>query len=125
NSLIYGAKKANTDYYKGITASSDTFYPGQERYDTFSKYVIRDFQGSLKEWQKLNVLNFEMESSALYTIANAFGLKAGCISAVIVNRTLNETPDDSILSKAESNLATAVKFALESYIADRSCIFQS
>lgn len=120
NALIQGAKRSNIDYYTGITASSDTFYPGQERYDTFSKYVIRDFQGSLVEWQKLNVLNFEMESATLYTIANAFGLKAGCISAVIVNRTNNETPDDNILIKAELNLATAVNFAIESYLKDKS-----
>jgi len=116
SALIDGAKKTGIDYYKGITASSDTFYPGQERYDTFSKYVIRDFQGSLKEWQKLNVLNFEMESGSLFTISNAFGLKAGCISAVIVNRCLNETPDDNVLKKAEANLADAIKFALEGYI---------
>jgi len=119
NSLIAGAKKTGIDYYKGITASSDTFYPGQERYDTFTKYVIRDFQGSLNEWQKLNVLNFEMESATLYTMANVFGLKAGCIAAVIVNRTTNETPDDSVLKKAEADLADAVKFAVESYLAGK------
>jgi uridine phosphorylase len=116
SALIEGAKKTGKDFYKGITASSDTFYPGQERYDTFSKYVIKDFQGTLAQWQKLNVLNFEMESSALFTIANAFGLKAGCISAVIVNRTTGETPDDKILSAAEYDLASAVKYAVESYL---------
>lgn len=116
SALIEGAKKTGIDFYKGITASSDTFYPGQERYDTFSKYVIKDFQGTLAQWQKLNVLNFEMESSALFTIANAFGLKAGCISAVIVNRTTGETPDDKILSAAEYDLASAVKYAVESYL---------
>ncbi|HQO09290.1 MAG TPA: uridine phosphorylase [Clostridiales bacterium] len=110
--LIEGAIKSEIPYYKGITASSDTFYPGQERYDTFSKYVIRDFQGSLAEWQKLNVLNFEMESATLFTIANAFGLKAGCIASVIVNRTTGETPDDKVLAEAEANLASAVKYAL-------------
>ncbi len=112
SALIEGAKKTGVPYYKGITASSDTFYPGQERYDTFSKYVIRDFQGSLEQWQKLNVLNFEMESATLFTIAGAFGLRAGCISSVIVNRTTGETPDDKVLSEAEKNLAEAVKEAV-------------
>ena len=112
SALIEAAKKTGIDFYKGITASSDTFYPGQERYDTYSKYVIKDFQGSLTEWQKLNVLNFEMESATLFTIANAFGLKAGCISSVIVNRTQNETPDDKVLAQAEQNLASAVNYAL-------------
>lgn len=116
NALIAGAKKADIPHYTGITASSDTFYPGQERYDTFSKYVIKDFQGSLEQWQKLNVLNFEMESATLFTIASAFGLKAGCIASVIVNRTKNETPDDSVLVTAEKNLADAVKYAVEHLI---------
>jgi uridine phosphorylase len=114
NALVSGAKAAKIPYYTGITASSDTFYPGQERYDTFSGYVIKDFQNSLKEWQKLNVLNFEMESSALFTIASAFGLQAGCISSVIVNRTSSEMPDDAVLKEAEKNLADAVKYALDS-----------
>ncbi|MBN2789246.1 MAG: uridine phosphorylase [Candidatus Delongbacteria bacterium] len=109
NALVSATKENNIPYYTGITASSDTFYPGQERYDTFSKYVIKEFQGSLEQWQKLNVLNFEMESSTLFTIANAFGLKAACISAVIVNRTKNETPDDSILAQSEENLAKVIK----------------
>ncbi len=112
SALIEGAKKTGINFYKGITASSDTFYPGQERYDTYSKYVIKDFQGSLSEWQKLHVLNFEMESAPLFTIANAFGLKAGCISSVMVNRTQNEIPDDKVLAQAEQNLASAVNYAL-------------
>ncbi|MBN2858202.1 MAG: uridine phosphorylase [Candidatus Delongbacteria bacterium] len=116
NSLIEGAKRTGVPYYKGITASSDTFYPGQERYDTFSGYVIKEFQGSLEQWQKLNVLNFEMESATLYTMASAFGLKAGCIASVIVNRTTKETPDDSVLAAAEKNLADAVKYAVTELI---------
>lgn len=109
NALVSAAKENNIPYYTGVTASSDTFYPGQERYDTYSKYVIKEFQGSLEQWQKLNVLNFEMESSTLFTIANAFGLKAACISAVIVNRTTGEKPDDSILALSEENLAKVIK----------------
>ena len=44
----------------GVTASSDTFYPGQERYDTVSGRVVQRFQGSMKEWQAMGVLNYEM-----------------------------------------------------------------
>ena len=113
NALISAAKENNIPYYTGITASSDTFYPGQERYDTYSEYVIKDLQGSLEQWQKLNVLNFEMESSTMFTMANAFGLKAACISAVIVNRTPREKPDESVLAQSEENLAKIVKSFLE------------
>ena len=47
----------------------DTFWAGQERYDGYSGSVLRKFQGSLEEWQKLGLLNFEMEASALFTFA--------------------------------------------------------
>lgn len=76
----------------GITASSDTFYPGQERYDTFSGRVTRRFQGSVEEWQAMGVLNFEMEAATLFTMCASSGLRAGCIAGVIVNRTQKEIP---------------------------------
>src|SRR5476649_1464384 len=34
--LVAAAKSANAKVHIGITASSDTFYPSQERYDTYS-----------------------------------------------------------------------------------------
>lgn len=50
-----------------MTASSDTFYPGQERYDTYSGRVVRHFKGSMEEWQAMGVMNYEMESATLLT----------------------------------------------------------
>ena len=113
NSLVDAARQLGLEYRVGITASADTFYPGQERYDTFKGYVIRKFQNSMKEWQALNVLNYEMESATLLTIIATFGLKAACVASAIVNRTLTETPDDSVLHEAEANLAIVMKKALE------------
>ncbi len=80
-------------YHLGITASSDTFYPGQERYDTYSGYVPRAFQGSCEEWQNLGVMNYEMESATLFTMCAALGLKAACVAGVLVNRTRQEIPN--------------------------------
>lgn len=104
NELIRAAKENGIDYHVGITASSDSFYPGQERYDTFTKYVIKDFQNSLIQWQKLNVLNYEMESATLFVLANVFNLAAGTVCGVIVNRTKEEHPDDSLLREVERNV---------------------
>ncbi len=81
------------NYHVGITASSDTFYPGQERYDSYTHYVPRALQGSLKEWRQLNVLNYEMESATLFTLANTFGLHAACFCQVIANRINSEAVD--------------------------------
>ncbi|MBY6197965.1 uridine phosphorylase [Vibrio hangzhouensis] len=96
------AIEAGSTVHTGVTASSDTFYPGQERYDTFSGRVVRRFQGSMKEWQEMGVLNFEMESATLLTMCASSGLKAGCVAGVIINRTQKETPDHDTLKQAET-----------------------
>ncbi|MFO0794113.1 MAG: uridine phosphorylase [Candidatus Brocadiaceae bacterium] len=83
NALIEGAKKAKVKYHVGVTASSDTFYPGEERYDSFAGFVLRRFMGSTKEWQRLHVLNYEMESSTVLTLTASMGLRGGCITGVI------------------------------------------
>lgn len=119
-SLIQAAKNLDIPHHKGISASSDTFYPGQERYDTFTGYVPRRFQGSLEEWKKLNVLNYEMESATLLTLASVFGLKAAMVASVIALRGKNETPDDGILPVAEERLASCIREALSLHLTGES-----
>lgn len=99
--LIDAARELGISPHIGITASSDTFYPGQERYDTYSGRVTPTLQGSFKEWQALGVLNYEMESATLFTFCASQGLKAGCIAAVIVNRCEQETPAPVQVQAAE------------------------
>ena len=111
-SLVEAAEGLKLNHRIGITASSDSFYPGQERYDTYTGYVPRRFQGTLKEWQKLNVLNYEMESATLLTLASVFGLKAAMVASAIVCRTSGETPDDAVLLEGEKNLAIVIERAL-------------
>ncbi len=91
--LVNSAEALGVDLKVGITASSDTFWPGQERYGNYSGYVLPEFQGTFDQWQKLNVLNFEMESAALFTIASAFGLQAACLCGVLAQRGRSETVD--------------------------------
>ena len=111
DSLIKAARKSNVRFHVGITASSDTFYPGQERYDSFTGYVPRHLQGSMKEWQKLHVLNYEMESSTVFTLCCAMGLRGGCVSGVIVNRTTKKGITGKDLKAGEEN---AIKVAVTS-----------
>ncbi|OKP02656.1 uridine phosphorylase [Xenorhabdus eapokensis] len=103
NALYEAAKASGSATHVGITASSDTFYPGQERYDTYSGRVVRRFQGSMKEWQEMGVMNFEMESATLLTMCASQGLRAGMVAGVIVNRTQQEIPDAELLKQTESN----------------------
>lgn len=100
--LVEAGRAAGVDLHIGVTASSDTFYPGQERYDTVSGRVTRRFRGSLQEWQELGVLNYEMEASTLFTMSAALGLRAGCVAGVLVNRTRDEIPADDAAERVES-----------------------
>ncbi|MGA1875020.1 MAG: uridine phosphorylase [bacterium] len=112
HALVTAAGKLALPHHLGITASSDSFYPGQERYDTFSHYVIKRLQGTLKEWQKLGVLNYEMESAALFTVCNALGLRAGCITCAVINRGVEEEgriQPDSILRGEEHLMKVGVE----------------
>ncbi|MFD1007788.1 uridine phosphorylase [Oceanisphaera ostreae] len=99
--LVDAARELGLSPHVGITASSDTFYPGQERYDTFSARVPRHLQGSMEEWQALGVLNYEMESATLFTMCASMGLKAGCVAGVIVNRTQQEIPNETTMQNTE------------------------
>ncbi|WP_371379164.1 uridine phosphorylase [Thalassotalea aquiviva] len=106
--LYQAAQSLDATVYLGVTASSDTFYPGQERYDTFSKRVVRRFRGSAQEWQDMGVLNFEMESATLLTMCASSGLKAGCAAGVIVNRHRGELPDAKAHKEIEQRSISVV-----------------
>lgn len=106
--LVAAARDSGSTTHVGITASSDTFYPGQERYDTTTGRVVERFRGSLDEWQSVGVLNYEMESATLFTMCASSGWRAGCVAGVLVNRTQQETPDAATIAATESNAVAIV-----------------
>ncbi len=106
--LVEAARSRGATPHLGITASSDTFYPGQERYDTEAGRVVRRFQGSLEEWRNLGVLNYEMESATLFTMCSANGWRAGCVAGVLVNRNDEEIPDESASAEVEGTTVAIV-----------------
>lgn len=113
NALVEAAEEVGAPYHLGISASSDTFWPGQERYDSFTGYVTRRFQGSLKEWQQLGVTNYEMETATLFVLARVFGLHAGSICGVVAKRTESEAvaPKD-VYARAEDYFCRVARAAL-------------
>jgi uridine phosphorylase len=108
SALVAAARDAGIASHVGITVASDTFYPGQERYDTVSGYVRRAFQGSREEWARLHVLNYEMESATLFTQCAVNGWRAGMVAGVLVNRTQQEIPDPSVHARVEQNAVDVV-----------------
>ncbi len=108
NALIRGAEKAGVRFHAGVTASSDTFYPGEERNDSFRKYILKRFQGTRKEWQKLHVLNYEMESSTILTLTASMGLKGGCVTGVVNRGGAGRVTEKALKEGAEAAIKTAV-----------------
>jgi uridine phosphorylase len=106
--LVAAARDSGSTTHVGITASTDTFYPGQERYYTTTGRVVERFRGSLNELQSMGVLNYEMESATLFTMCASSGWRAGCVAGVLVNRTQQETPDAATIAATESNAVAIV-----------------
>lgn len=106
-------------FHVGITASTDTFYQGQERRESFLHYVPRAFQGLTEELRQLHVLNYEMESATLLTLCNAFGLRGGCVTGVIGNRTTAERITEHALRRGEEHAIQVAIKAMELLIQNR------
>ena len=108
HALVGAARERELTAHLGITVASDTFYPGQERYDTVSGYVRRSLQGSRDEWAALHVLNYEMESATLFTQCATNGWRAGMVAGVLVNRTQQEIPSPEVHDEVEANAVAVV-----------------
>lgn len=114
NSLFEAAKNLGIKIHTGITGSSDTFYPGQERLDSYSGYIRNHFKNSVSEWRKLNVLNLEMESSALLTVCSVFGLDASCICMVAAKRTVSEELDTTKYAEGMGQIIKIIEGSIKS-----------
>lgn len=87
--LIEAAEVHGARYHVGLTASSDSFYVGQER-PGYMDYLPPFQRGLIEYLRKLNVLNFEMEASVIFVLASIYGLRAGAVCAAVANRETEE-----------------------------------
>ena len=87
--LAAAAERLDYDYHVGLTASTDSFYAGQSR-DGFEGFRARGSEDDIEELVAAGVLNFEMEASAILTLANIYGLRAGAVCTVYADRTTGE-----------------------------------
>ncbi|MEM4780336.1 MAG: nucleoside phosphorylase [Halalkalicoccus sp.] len=83
--LIAAAERLGYEYHTGITMSADSFYAGQGR-PGFAGFEAAGSDDLVEELREANVKNIEMETSAILTIANLYGLRAGAICSVRANR---------------------------------------
>lgn len=84
--LVQACEELGYRYHVGVTASTDSWYLGQGR-PGWQGYAPGYSRELLPDLQAAGVLNFEMESSALLTIAGLYQVRAGAIFSVVANRT--------------------------------------
>ncbi|GAB3665686.1 nucleoside phosphorylase [Halopiger thermotolerans] len=106
SALVAAAERLGYDYHTGITMSADSFYAGQGRpgYEGFEAAGADELVDQLQE---ANVKNIEMEASAIMTLANVYGLRAGAVCTVYANRETGEFRTEGESRAAETaSLAT-------------------
>ncbi len=111
--LEQAAKELHIPYATGICVSTDSFWPGQERYDSFSGYVRKELQGRLDDYRHMGCINYEMENATLMTLARVMGLRAGSICGVVAKRTDSEViAPHEVYELAEKRFQQVVRRAL-------------
>ena len=93
-----------SNYHVGVTATTADFYAGQNRPNRLG--AVFEMANLLPALQKARVLNLEMETATLYTLASLYGLRAGAVLAVFNSQLTGEF-------KAGAGEEKAIKIANE------------
>jgi uridine phosphorylase len=112
NALVEAAESLGYNYWLGVTASTDSFYLGQGR-PGYKNYTQSWSQNLYEDLRRAGVLNFEMESSTIFTLSSIYGARAGTVCAVIANRITNEFMPGSGIDKAIRVANEAVRILYE------------
>ena len=107
SALIAAAERLGYDYHVGTTMSADSFYAGQGRAG-LDGFRAAGSDELVEELQEANVKNIEMEASAILTLANIYGLRAGAVCTVYANRVTGEFRTEGE-SRAAETASLAVK----------------
>lgn len=108
SALVAAAERLDYDYHTGITMSADSFYAGQGR-PGFEEFEAAGSDRLVEDLRAANVKNIEMEASAILTLANVYGLRAGAVCSVYANRVTGEFRTEGDRRAAETaSLAVAL-----------------
>ncbi|XVH31491.1 nucleoside phosphorylase [Haloferacaceae archaeon DSL9] len=108
SALVAAAERLGHDYHVGLTMSADSFYAGQGR-PGFDGFEAAGSDALVDELREANVVNIEMEASALLTVASIYGLRAGAVCSVYANRVTGEFRTEGESHAAETaSLAVAL-----------------
>ncbi len=96
--LLEAARRNRFPHHVGLTATAPGFYGAQAR--KVPGFPPRDPELPAK-LDAMNVSNFEMEASCLFTLASLSGARAGAVCAIYANRHKNEFIDGETMDAAE------------------------
>ena len=115
NALIAGAKKLGQRYHAGVVQCKDSFY-GQHSPET--KPAGPDLLYRWNAWIRMGCLASEMESAALFTVANYRRVRCGSVFLVMANQEREKAGlDNPVAHDTEMAIKTAVE-ALHLLIAE-------
>ena len=83
--LVEAAEQLNIPYHVGISCSTGSWYCGQGR-PGFNGYSQSFIDTLVDDLTKAGVLNFEMETAALFTICGLYKMRAGSVCTAVANR---------------------------------------
>lgn len=100
NALKQSAESLKCKWYMGITATAPGFYGAQGR--KVNGFPLRH-PDMVDYFREIGVLNFEMETSTLLTLANMRGFRAGSVCTVYADRYRYKFISPQLKDKAELN----------------------
>ena len=83
NPLAEAAKEKGANAHVGVVQCKDSFY-GQHEPENMP--VSYELEGKWKAWLQMGCLGSEMESAALFTVANYLGVRCGTILLAVGNQ---------------------------------------
>ncbi|MBN1683891.1 MAG: nucleoside phosphorylase [Gammaproteobacteria bacterium] len=102
--LIEACDKIKVPYHVGLTATASGFYGAQGR--KIPGIYIRN-PGLADELAQMNVKNFEMEASTLFTLCTMKEVRAGAICVAVNNRSKGTFVDPETYKKREKDALIA------------------
>ena len=107
NALADASKKLKYDFHVGVVECKDSFY-GQHAPELSP--VSYELINKWNAWCRLGCLASEMESAALFVVANALGVKCGTVLHVVANQ---ERAKRKMKNPVSHDTDKAIKVAIE------------
>ena len=105
--LVQAAKKLAQPYHVGVVECKDSFY-GQHSPET--KPVSYELMAKWDAWVKLGCKASEMESAALFIVADALKVRAGSVLLVVANQERAKAGlDNPVVHDTDAAIRTAVE----------------